>query len=67
MEASIALNTREQKRLRVLNALLAHESTTAEAAASLGPSGRQVRREMAANRTAGRQEMVALLVGSRSV
>lgn len=53
MEASITLNSREQKRLLVLNAVVAGQSTVAEAAASLGLSNRQVRRVLAAYREEG--------------
>jgi hypothetical protein len=50
MEANIILNRDEQQRLIVLNAVLAGQSTVAEAAASLGLSDRQVRRVVAAYR-----------------
>jgi predicted DNA-binding transcriptional regulator YafY len=50
MEASITLNRDEQKRLLVLNTVLARQSTVAEAAASLGLSARQMRRVLAAYR-----------------
>lgn len=53
MEASITLNRHEQKRLLVLNAVVAGQSTVAEAAASLGLSERQVRRVLAAYREEG--------------
>jgi transposase len=53
MEASIRLNRDEQKRLIVLNAVLAGHSTVAEAAASLRLSGRQVRRMLVAYRKEG--------------
>jgi transposase len=53
MEASIILNGNEQKRLLVLNAVVAGQSTVAEAAASLGLSQRQVRRVLAAYREEG--------------
>lgn len=62
MEASITLNPSEQKRLVVLNAVVAGQSTTAEAAASLGLSGRQVRRVLAAYRQEG---AAALAHGNR--
>jgi transposase len=53
MEASIILNGTEQKRLLVLNAVVAGQSTVAEAAASLGLSDRQARRVLAAYRREG--------------
>ena len=62
MEASITLNRDEQKRLIVLNAFLARQSTVAEAAASLGLSQRQVRRVLAAYR---REGAAALAHGNR--
>jgi transposase len=62
MEASITLNRDEQKRLIVLNAVLAGHSTGAEAAASLGLSLRQVRRVLAAYRKEG---AAALAHGNR--
>ncbi len=62
MEASITLNRAEQKRLIVLNAVLARQSTVAEAAASLGLSQRQVRRVLAAYR---REGAAALAHGNR--
>jgi transposase len=62
MEASIILNRDEQKRLIVLNAVLAGQSTVAEAAASLGLSDRQVRRVLAAYRKEG---AAALAHGNR--
>lgn len=62
MEASITLNRREQKRLLVLNAVVAGQSTVAEAAASLGLSTRQVRRVLAAYREEG---AAALAHGNR--
>lgn len=62
MEASITLNRAEQKRLLVLNAVVAGQSTVAEAAASLGLSDRQVRRVLAAYRQEG---AAALAHGNR--
>lgn len=62
MEASITLNRNEQKRLLVLNAVVAGQSTAAEAAASLGLSDRQVRRVLAAYRQEG---AAALAHGNR--
>lgn len=62
MEASITLNRSEQKRLLVLNAVVAGQSTVAEAAASLGLSSRQVRRVLAAYRQEG---AAALAHGNR--
>ena len=62
MEASITLNRNEQKRLLVLNAVVAGQSTVAEAAASLGLSDRQVRRVLAAYR---REGAAALAHGNR--
>jgi transposase len=62
METSITLNRDEQKRLLVLNAVLAGHSTVAEAAASLGLSLRQVRRVLAAYRKEG---AAALAHGNR--
>ena len=62
MEASITLNRSEQKRLLVLNAVVAGQSTVAEAAASLGLSARQVRRVLAAYRQEG---AAALAHGNR--
>ena len=62
MEASIILNSSEQKRLRVLNAVVAGQSTVAEAAASLGLSQRQVRRVLAAYHEEG---AAALAHGNR--
>jgi transposase len=62
MEASITLNRSEQKRLLVLNAVVAGQSTVAEAAASLGLSQRQVRRVLAAY---GKEGAAALAHGNR--
>jgi transposase len=62
MEASITLNRNEQKRMLVLNAVVAGQSTVAEAAASLGLSGRPVRRVLAASRQEG---AAALAHGNR--
>jgi transposase len=62
MEASITLNSNEQKRWLVLNAVVAGQSTGAEAAASLGLSARQVRRVLAAYRKEG---AAALAHGNR--
>jgi transposase len=62
MEASITLNRRDQKRLLVLNAVVAGQSTVAEAAASLGLSNSQVRRVLAAYRKEG---AAALAHGNR--
>jgi transposase len=62
VEASITLNRQEQKRLLVLNAVVAGQSTVAEAAASLGLSARQVRRVLAAYRQEG---AAALAHGNR--
>jgi transposase len=53
MEASSTLNRSEQKRLLVLNAVVAGQSTVAEAAASLGLSDRPVRQVLAAYRREG--------------
>jgi transposase len=62
MEASSTLNRSEQKRLLVLNAVVAGQSTVAEAAASLGRSQRQVRRVLVAYR---REGAAALAHGNR--
>lgn len=62
MEASIILNRNEQKRLLVLNAVVAGQLTVAEAAASLGLSERQARRVLAAYREEG---AAALAHGNR--
>jgi transposase len=62
MEASITLNPSEQKRLLVLNAVVAGQSTVGEAAASLGLSNRQVRRVLAVYRQEG---AAALAHGNR--
>lgn len=62
MEASIILSRTEQKRLVVLNAVVAGQSTVAEAAASLGLSERQVGRVLAAYQQEG---AAALAHGNR--
>jgi transposase len=62
MEASITLSSREQKRLLVLNAVVARHLTVAEAAASLGLSERQVHRVLAAYE---REGAAALAHGNR--
>jgi transposase len=62
VEASIILSRTEQKRLLVLNAVVAGHSTVAEAVASLGLSQRQVRRVLAAYREEG---AAALAHGNR--
>src|SRR5260221_14440434 len=65
MEASITLKRSEQKRLLVLNAVVAGQSMVAEAAASLGLSVRQVRRVLAAYQREGAATLAHGNRGSR--
>jgi hypothetical protein len=67
MKEKVTLNVKEQKRLMVLNEILAGRLTGQEAAEVLGLSLRHTRRLIAAYRQEGRQCWLMEIVGNGNI